>query len=169
MTIATPSQPLTATGFLFGETRDSVDTLADALEGQRVLGSLGLKTLSRSSQMAADRELATVVRNLLDIDLGEIVVEGWGKYAALTATAKRTIAVPDSAEVVAVATHRITSTHRPSVSEPHRSDAVALFDWLMSVDLDALPITHPAEKQALADLLTRLEHETYIPVRRRSA
>jgi hypothetical protein len=46
---------------------------------------------------------------------------------------------------------------------------VALFDWLMSVDLDALPITHPAEKQALADLLTRLEHETYIPVRRRSA
>jgi hypothetical protein len=44
-----------------------------------------------------------------------------------------------------------------------RSDAVVLFDWLMSVDLNAVPITHPAEKQALADLLTRLEHETDIP------
>jgi hypothetical protein len=44
-----------------------------------------------------------------------------------------------------------------------KSDAVVLFDWLMSVNLDAVPITHPAEKQALADLLTRLEHETDIP------
>jgi hypothetical protein len=44
-----------------------------------------------------------------------------------------------------------------------RSDAVVLFDWLMSVDLNAVPTTHPAEKQALADLLTRLEHETDIP------
>jgi hypothetical protein len=38
-----------------------------------------------------------------------------------------------------------------------RSDAVVLFDWLMTVDLEAVPVTHPAEKQALADLLTRLE------------
>lgn len=44
-----------------------------------------------------------------------------------------------------------------------RSDAIVLFDWLMSVDLNAVPITHPAEKQALTDLLTRLEHETDIP------
>ena len=44
-----------------------------------------------------------------------------------------------------------------------RSDAIVLFDWLMTVDLDAVPISHPAEKQALADMLTRLEHETYIP------
>jgi len=44
-----------------------------------------------------------------------------------------------------------------------RSDAGGLFDWLTSVDLNAVPITHRAEKQALADLLTRLEHETDIP------
>lgn len=35
-----------------------------------------------------------------------------------------------------------------------RSDAVVLFDWLMSTDLDTVPITHPAQKQALLDLLT---------------
>lgn len=38
-----------------------------------------------------------------------------------------------------------------------RSDAVVLFDWLTTVDLNTVPITHPAEKQALMDLLTRLE------------
>jgi hypothetical protein len=38
-----------------------------------------------------------------------------------------------------------------------KADAVVLFDWLMTVDLDAVPLSHPAEKQALMDLLTRLE------------
>ncbi|MFD9483605.1 hypothetical protein ACFWBX_06295 [Streptomyces sp. NPDC059991] len=37
------------------------------------------------------------------------------------------------------------------------ADAVVLFDWLMSTDLDSVPITHPAQKQALADLLSRFE------------
>ncbi|MFE9381001.1 hypothetical protein [Streptomyces sp. NPDC006855] len=38
-----------------------------------------------------------------------------------------------------------------------RADAIVLFDWLMSTDLNAVPITHLAQKQALADLLARLE------------
>ncbi|MFE3172940.1 hypothetical protein ACFXPA_00960 [Amycolatopsis sp. NPDC059090] len=41
-----------------------------------------------------------------------------------------------------------------------RADAVVLFDWLMTVDLDTVPITHPAQKQALADLLSRWEDAT---------
>jgi hypothetical protein len=44
-----------------------------------------------------------------------------------------------------------------------RADAVVLFDWLMTVDLNQVPISHPAEKQALMDLLTRLEQETDVP------
>ncbi|MDT0453149.1 hypothetical protein [Streptomyces hesseae] len=40
------------------------------------------------------------------------------------------------------------------------ADAVVLFDWLMSTDLNAVPVTHPAQKQALADLLSRLEWDT---------
>ncbi|HVK21328.1 MAG TPA: hypothetical protein VM677_08205 [Actinokineospora sp.] len=30
----------------------------------------------------------------------------------------------------------------------------------MSTDLDTVPITHPAQKQALADLLSRMEYAT---------
>lgn len=44
-----------------------------------------------------------------------------------------------------------------------RADVVVLYDWLMSVDLNSVPITHPAEKQALADLLTSIETDTDIP------
>jgi hypothetical protein len=44
-----------------------------------------------------------------------------------------------------------------------RADAIVLFEWLMTVDLDSVPIEHPAEKQALTDLLTRLEGYTAIP------
>jgi hypothetical protein len=38
-----------------------------------------------------------------------------------------------------------------------KADAIVLFDWLMSLDFNAIPITHKAEKQALTDLLARLE------------
>jgi hypothetical protein len=41
-----------------------------------------------------------------------------------------------------------------------RADAIVLFDWLMSTDLNTLPADHPAVKQALTDLLTRLETDT---------
>jgi len=33
-----------------------------------------------------------------------------------------------------------------------RAHAIVLFDWLMSVNRDSVPINYPAEKQALADL-----------------
>ena len=41
-----------------------------------------------------------------------------------------------------------------------RADAIVLFDWLMRTDLNSVPIEHPAEKQALADLATALELQT---------
>jgi hypothetical protein len=44
-----------------------------------------------------------------------------------------------------------------------RSDAIVLFDWLKSTDLNTVPMQHRAEKQALTDLLTRLEGGTDIP------
>ena len=41
-----------------------------------------------------------------------------------------------------------------------RADAIVLVDWLMSTDLDGVPADHPAVKQALTDLLGRLEVDT---------
>lgn len=52
---------------------------------------------------------------------------------------------------------------QPISLELDRADVVVLFDWLMSVDLDDVPISHPAEKQALADLLLGIEMSTDVP------
>jgi len=41
-----------------------------------------------------------------------------------------------------------------------RADTVVPFDWLMSTDLNSVPVTHPAQKQALAELLSRFESDT---------
>jgi hypothetical protein len=38
-----------------------------------------------------------------------------------------------------------------------RADGVVLFDWLMTLDFDQVPVSHKAEKQALTDLLAVLE------------
>lgn len=117
MTTATPNQPLTTSVFLFGDTQDTGQALAQALDEKGVLGSLGegLQRLSQAGRQAADRQVATVANGLLDLDLGDLVVAGWRKQAALAAAAKRTIAIPGSSEVVELATHRITSVHRPLV------------------------------------------------------
>ena len=45
-----------------------------------------------------------------------------------------------------------------------RGDALVLFDWLSRTDLNTVPIEHPAQKQALTDLLTRLEWCTDVPM-----
>ena len=49
------------------------------------------------------------------------------------------------------------------------ADAIVLFDWLNWVDLDTVPTTHRAQKQALADLLTRFEWAADVDVTESSA
>ncbi|MBD0293541.1 MAG: hypothetical protein ICV70_08215, partial [Jiangellaceae bacterium] len=70
---------------------------------------------SASGLQAVDHEIATVTDGLLDLDVGDILVSGWRKYAALSKAAKSTLTAPDSEEVVALATHKITFTHRPHI------------------------------------------------------
>jgi hypothetical protein len=82
-----------------------------------VVGSLGegAKKLSAAGRKAANDQVAAVAHGLLDLDLGGLVIAAWGKWADLTAAAKRTFATQDSSEVVELAVHTITSTHRPFV------------------------------------------------------
>ena len=44
-----------------------------------------------------------------------------------------------------------------------RVGAIVIFDWLKRTDLNTVEIEHPAEKQALTDLLTQLETSTDVP------
>jgi len=109
MTTVIPNQPPTTSARLFGETQDTGQALAQALDEKGVLGSLGaaLQQVSQAGRQAADRQVATVAHGLLDLDLGDLVVAGWRKQAALAAAVERTIANPGSTEVVELATHRL--------------------------------------------------------------
>jgi hypothetical protein len=111
------ARPLTARTFLFGEGSQSDVPSVPVVGKGGVLPSLtaALGPLKAAARHAIDREIASSVARLLDFDLIDLLAAGWRKHAALLAAAKRTIADPAIEEVVELATHRITSTQRPTV------------------------------------------------------
>jgi hypothetical protein len=111
------SPPVSAAAFLFGEQQDSVKALADALKENGVVGSAtaGLATLSRSALDAVGGQIAGIAHDLLDLEFDELILGGWRKFGDLNAAAKRTREADDGSEVVDLATHSITSTHKPRV------------------------------------------------------
>ena len=129
MTTATPAQPMTAAAFFFSGSESigpvgvvsseqaSINAMADALQKQGALGSISatVKTLSRAGLGAVSNQIAAAAHGLLDLGLGEFVVQGWCQIADLNAAAKRTVAAPGSEVVVDLATHSITWTHNPQI------------------------------------------------------
>src|SRR5215218_3251556 len=95
----TAAQPLTASTFLF----DDEDTD----------NALGL--MAQTTREAAGDQVAAVADGVLDLDLGDLVVAGWRKQGQLAAAAERTAANPGTAELVELATHRVSSIHHPYV------------------------------------------------------
>src|SRR5512132_2385203 len=118
MTADIGAGPLTASVFLFPEHEDTGQALAEALDRHGVLRSkddLAPRLVTQVVREAAERQVGVVADGLLDLDLGDLVIAGWRKQAKLAAAAERTAANPGSSEVVELASHRISSVHRPFV------------------------------------------------------
>jgi hypothetical protein len=117
MTTAIFTQPFHTAAFLFGDSQDSVGALARSLDETGVVGTFdeALKHLSRAGYKAVGRQIAGVAHGMLDLDLGDLVVGGWCKFADLVAAAKRTVAAADSKEIVELSKHTITYAHHPHV------------------------------------------------------
>jgi hypothetical protein len=111
------SQGFTAASFLFGEGKDSLAALSDALGTSGVLGAAtaSLTKLASAGRDAVGDQIAAVAHGLLDLDLGGIVLQGWGKFADLLEAARNTVEPPGSSAVVELASHEITSEHEPTV------------------------------------------------------
>jgi len=149
MTTAASAQPITAAAFLFSGSgsigpidvvssdQASIRAMADALQQQGALRSISaaVKTLSRAGLGAVSNQIATAAHDLLklNLDLGGPLVRGWCQFAALTAAAKRTAAVPGSVEVVDLATHSITWTHNPQVDVLVNDARVATVHFELSI------------------------------------
>ncbi|MCX5610697.1 hypothetical protein OHB39_24465 [Streptomyces sp. NBC_00047] len=118
MTTAPVAEPLTVRSFLLGTEEDqAAPGLTEALHDQHAGTGLlpGLRGLTNAADRAVEAELASVIGGFLDLDLVSLVAGGWSKHTALKAAARRTRQYPGSEEIVALATHAITSTHHPSV------------------------------------------------------
>lgn len=120
MSAPEPTKSLTASDVLLGDSPGEDDTEALARSfGQRSVvqsGVKGLRHLSGAASKALTRQLAEVVIKSLDlVDLKDLLVSGWCKYKDLTDAALRTLAAVGAEELVALAAHRIVSTHHPSV------------------------------------------------------
>ncbi|MGH3913653.1 MAG: hypothetical protein ACRDTC_09605 [Pseudonocardiaceae bacterium] len=101
-----------------GDPTDPAETLARSFSEHGVVrtGIKGFRHLSGAALRAVSTQLAEVVLTSLDLlDVRELVVNGWCKHKDLREAAVRTHAVAGSEELVVLATHRIDSTHQPSV------------------------------------------------------
>jgi hypothetical protein len=78
-----------------------------------VIQSMG--AVAKATRGAVAAELASAVASVLDFDLFGVIASGWRKYDALVEAGRRTAANPSTEEVVELATHRITSVHRPTI------------------------------------------------------
>lgn len=128
--------PVSARVFLLGD--DTVEVLAHSLSEQGVYQSAiqGLRNLSGSALQAVNHQIATVADKLLDLDLGDMLMSGWRKYTELTKAAERTLASPGSEEIVVLATHRVVSTHHPSVDLLVNNAKVHTFTFELTVTFD---------------------------------
>lgn len=124
-------------------------TAADGRKGHLVIWRGGWADVD----VLADGRVTS--RNPAIHHLADCVAEAKSMVDQLTAAAART---KHSEEAV---TDDLAARSR-WILEIWPDDAIVLFDWLMTVDFDQLPIQHKAQKQALADLLTVLE--TQAPV-----
>jgi hypothetical protein len=80
--------------------------------------------------------VAVVASGVLDLDVVDLVVGGWRKHAALVEAARRTLAVPGTEQVVDLASHRITSVHRPYLTVLVDDVQVAKVDFELTVVFD---------------------------------
>jgi hypothetical protein len=93
--------------------RNDLLAAADGQSTARRVGELRVPLPGR--QQVVDREIGTVTDGLLNLDLGDVLLSAWQRYAKLTDAARRTLAVSGSEEIVPLAAHTVRSTYAPYV------------------------------------------------------
>jgi hypothetical protein len=124
----------TAVGGLLGA--PDAAALTAALRRADVAGAAlaAAPRLPAAARRTLDERVGAVLHRLLDIDLGELVVEGWGDGGELAEAAARGRHGRSVAEV-APADHRITSTHHPTVDVLAGGEAVTTLRFHLEVSL----------------------------------
>jgi hypothetical protein len=118
MTPAGPAHPRTAMELIFGAGEGATGALAERILSAGADQNLGraLANLPKVTRDAAVREVTAEAAGLLDVNLADVLVAGWREHHDLTSAARRTLAVPGSTELVALAAHRVTIEQQPYIT-----------------------------------------------------
>lgn len=136
MTSATTADPASALTVLFGTAEGTavpLVALPDAVSANlgRALGSL-----PPPAREIAVREVRAAAAGLLDINLVDLLLEGWRQYRDLTSAAQSTLASPGRSAVVRLAEHRVTAEQQPQVSVLVNGQQASTIRFRVSVVLD---------------------------------
>jgi hypothetical protein len=116
--VSTLLGPLSVRYLLFGSQEAEADELMSSSARQAGVGAAvgrAVGGLTAAGRDTVCHEVGHVADTLLDIDVTDVIAAAWKKHADLRAAGRRTALRPGSEEVVSLATHTITSTHRPYV------------------------------------------------------
>jgi hypothetical protein len=137
MTRTIASRRETPVALLFGENDESQKAAAELGLGPLVRNKLGV--LSRLPETIRDGAIAAVITAtmaLLQFDMIELLVDGWREHHDLTDAARHTLAKPQSTELVALATHRITVSRLPSVDLLLNDECVETVEFELTIQFD---------------------------------
>ncbi len=101
--------------------------------------------------VAAGR-VGSIVAGFLEMDTFDLLAAGWRGHEPLTTAARQTVSAPGEERVVELATHRVTSTHRPSVDLEIDDAPVGSVD----VQVDVAFVLHAVRAVVTAGRLTAL-------------
>jgi len=111
------TQTLSALALLTDPGQPLPEVAGRPLLSAQVAGDLpGLDRLPQITRDAAVREVWAAVAGLLDVNVIGVLVSAWRMHHDLTSAARRTLAVPGSAELVPLAEHQITGAMHPYVT-----------------------------------------------------
>jgi hypothetical protein len=152
----TISFPWTAKSYLFGASGTEAIT-ACLREG---LSHSSVDRLSKAGRNAVTHQLASMVNDLLDIDLISVLAAAWRTHDKLVEAGKRTAAAPGTEEVVELGTHTITSVHKPAVELILDGKSVGEVHFELTFTCDVTGAVGTVRGGALINIgLTRLDLE----------
>ena len=136
MTTTSTPTPRTALAVLFGPDASALDALARRITSDPASLGHALKHLPEATRQAAERQVSAAAAGLLNVDLIALLAEGWRKYQDLVAAARRTVAAPDSVELVQLASHQVTTAQQPYITILVDDQRVATINLGLTVVFD---------------------------------
>lgn len=113
----TQSRPDTVLALLFDSGNSTSGSLIEQVTSGLRDANLEtvLDNIPAGARAAARHEIAGAVGSLLNINLADLLVEGWQKYQDLKAAASRTLEKPGSVELVELVSHQVSVEQQPSI------------------------------------------------------